>query len=494
VLVADDNASSRQALARALESHGWEVDCAAGGAEALALLRGAQRYDLAFIDSVMPDLDGASVLAFARADRAIAMPRCALLAADPERERLDALAADLRVDAVLAKPFTPAALSEALAEMANGGPSAASPPAAALRGRLAGLRVLVAEDNLLNQEVANYVLQHAGAAVDFAGNGQLALSMLAEGERHYDAVLMDLQMPVMDGFEAAAAIRAMGLDRLPILAMTANAMEDDRRRAMQAGMDGYLSKPIDVDELVAALRRATGRAGPAAGADDDPGDDAAAGAGTALAQAVLPPLPPLPGIDLKAALPRFGGSFASFAAVFRRFATSQGGVPDEVRASLAEGDRTRAGQLVHRLRGVAANLGATGVAACALELEQALRSEDEAALALRLARLQDALALVLDAAHALPAELSTEPPSNIDAAAPAAADEMEQRTLHDALAHLRDLLQNNNMKAMAQFDALRPHLARLAPDALPALAEAVATLRFERAAELLGRLPGKEDA
>jgi PAS domain S-box-containing protein len=488
VLVADDNASSRSALVRALESHGWEVDCAAGGAEALALLRGARRYELAFIDSVMPDLDGASVLAFARADRAIAMPRCALLAADPERERLDALAADLRVDAVLAKPFTPGALGEALAEMANGGPSAASPRAAPLRGRLAGLRVLVAEDNLLNQEVANYVLQHAGAAVDFAGNGQLALSMLAEGERHYDAVLMDLQMPVMDGFEAAAAIRAMGLDRLPILAMTANAMEDDRRRALQAGMDGYLAKPIDVDELVAALRRATGRSG-LAGADDDPVDAAAAGAGTAP-----PPLPPLPGIDLKATLPRFGGSFAGFAAVFRRFASSQGGVPDEVRAALAAGDRTRAGQLVHRLRGVAANLGATGVAGCALELEQALRSEDEAALALRLARLREALAVVLDAAHELPGELSAGLSANLDAAAPDAADEMEQRTLRDALAHLRDLLQNNNMKAMAQFDSLRPHLARLAPDALPALAEAVATLRFEHAAELLGRLLGKEDA
>jgi PAS domain S-box-containing protein len=490
VLVADDNASSRQALARALESQGWEVDCASGGAEALALLRGGQRYGLAFIDSVMPDLDGASVLAFARADRAIVMPRCALLAADPERERLDALAADLRVDAVLAKPFTPGALSEALAEMANGGPPAASPPAAPLGGRLAGLRVLVAEDNLLNQEVANYVLQHAGAAVDFAGNGQLALSMLAEGERHYDAVLMDLQMPVMDGFEAAAAIRAMGQDRLPILAMTANAMEDDRRRALQAGMDGYLAKPIDVDELVAALRRATGRTG-RAGADDELDDDAAAGAGTAPVAAVLPPLP---GIDLKATLPRFGGSFASFAAVFRRFATSQAGTPDEVRAALTGGDRTRAGQLVHRLRGVAANLGATSVAGCALELEQALRSEDEAALALRLARLQDALAVVLDAAHGLPAEPSAELPANVDAAAPAATDEMERRTLHDALAHLLDLLQNNNMKAMAQFDSLRPHLARLAPDALPALAEAVATLRFECAAELLGRLLGKEDA
>jgi PAS domain S-box-containing protein len=481
VLVADDNASSREALARALEGHGWQVDRAAGGAEALSLLRGPRRYDLAFIDSVMPDLDGASVLAFARADGAIALPRCALLAADPERERLDAVAADLRVDAVLGKPFTPGSLAEVLMELADGTRPDLDAPFATLGSSLAGLRVLVVEDNVLNQEVANYVLQHAGASVDFAGNGQLAVSMLADGNHHYDAVLMDLQMPVMDGFAAAGAIRAMGLKALPILAMTANAMEEDRRRALQAGMDGYLAKPIDVDELVTALRRLTGRldAGPM---------DAAAPAASGLPPALLP------GIDLKATLPRFGGSFAGFAAVFKRFESSQGRVVDEVRALLAAGDRIRAGQLIHRLRGVAANLGATEVADHALDLEQALRFDDEAALALRLARLEGALATVLEAARELPID---------EAAAPQetgpAADGMDEPALRDALAHLRDLLQNNNMKAMGAFETLRPALARLAPEAVPPLADAVLTLRFEAAAALVEHMIAtlgvrKEDA
>jgi PAS domain S-box-containing protein len=472
VLVADDNTSSREALARALEGRGWAVDRAATGAETLGLLRGGRRYDLAFIDSAMPDLDGASVLAFARADGGIVMPRCALLAADPERERLDALAADLRVDAVLAKPFTPATLDEALAELADDGLPTRAAPAAPLGGRLAGLRVLVVEDNLLNQEVANYVLLHAGASVDFAGNGQLAVSMLADRSQHYDAVLMDLQMPVMDGFEAAGAIRAMGYGALPILAMTANAMEEDRVRALQAGMDGYLAKPIDVDELVNALRHLTGRL-----AGEPPGPDAAT---------MAAPMPPalLPGIDLRTTLPRFGGSFAGFAAVFRRFEASQGGVIAEVRALLAAGDRVRAGQAIHRLRGVAANLGATELAAQALDLEHALRGEDEAALALRLARLEAALATVLEAARSLPDERPAGPP------APGHAGEViEQPPLRDALAHLRDLLQNNNMKAMAQFEALRPARARLSPEAVQTLADAVATLRFDAAAALVEALP-----
>nr|WP_229416270.1 PAS domain-containing protein [Massilia sp. PDC64] len=479
VLVADDNASSRAALAALLAGRGWHVETAASGADTLALLRTAgptaEPFDIAFIDSVLGDLDGASVIAFARADQAIVMPRCVLLAADPERERLDALAADLRIDAVLAKPFTPGALADVLAEVHSGAPTPAPGRPTALGGRLAGLRVLVVEDNLLNQEVANYVLVHAGASVDFAANGRIAVSMLAENAAQYDAVLMDLQMPVMDGFEATQAIRAMGLDRLPIIAMTANALDEDRRRALAAGMNDYLAKPIDVDELVDMLVRITGR----------PATPPAAGARTALATGLAVPAY-IPGIDLKTTLPRFGGNFASFAALFKRFESSQGGAVADIRALLDAGDRARAGQAAHRLRGVAANLGATEVARQALELEQALRSEDDAALALRLARLDAALSVVLEAARDLPAPEATP--------APDVAPE-DSAILQRELAQLLDLLHNNNMKAMAQFETLRPALARLEPDRVAPLAEAVATLRFEEAARLVRTLlDTKEDA
>jgi PAS domain S-box-containing protein len=479
ILVADDNASSRAALAALLAGHGWHVETAASGAETLALLRAAGPLDVAFIDSVLGDLDGASVIAFARADQAISLPRCALLAADPERERLDALAADLRIGAVLAKPFTPGALADVLAELHSGAPAPAQGRATPLSGRLAGMRVLVVEDNLLNQEVANYVLVHAGASVDFAANGRIAVSMLAESPAHgaaqYDAVLMDLQMPVMDGFEATHAIRAMGLDRLPIIAMTANALDEDRRRALAAGMDDYLAKPIDVDELVDMLVRVTGR----------PGAAPTEGARTALAAGLAVPAY-LPGIDLKATLPRFGGNFASFAALFKRFESSQGGAVADIRALLDAGDRAGAGQAAHRLRGVAANLGATEVAGQALELEQALRSEDAAALALRLARLDAALSVVLEAARDLPAPQAT----------PAAAAAPEDSAiLQRELAQLLDLLHNNNMKAIAQFETLRPALARLEPGQVAPLADAVATLRFEDAAHLVRTLlDTKEDA
>jgi CheY-like chemotaxis protein len=476
VLVADDNASSRTALAGLLTGRGFHVDAAASGADTLALLR-AGAYDLAFIDSGLGDLDGASVIALARADQSIRLPRCVLLAADPERERLDALAADLRVDAILAKPFTPGALADVLADVHSGAPAPAPARPVPLDGRLAGMRVLVVEDNLLNQEVANYVLVHAGASVDFAGNGRIAVSMLAENAAQYDAVLMDLQMPVMDGFEATHAIRALGLGTLPVIAMTANALDEDRRRALAAGMNDYIAKPIDVDELVGTLSRVTGRST----APVDAADRAAS----------VPAR--IPGIDLKATLPRFGGNFASFAALFKRFESSQGGAVADIRTLLDAGDRTGASQAAHRLRGVAGNLGAIEVAQQALELEQALRSEDAAALALRLARLDAALQVVLDAAR----DLAVPPaaPAPVSAAdSPAGAPE-DSATLRQELAHLLDLLQNNNLKAMAQFDTLRPALARLEPFKEAPLADAVATLRFEQAAQLVrALLETKEDA
>jgi CheY-like chemotaxis protein/HPt (histidine-containing phosphotransfer) domain-containing protein len=463
VLVADDNPSALAALADACAAFGWQVDRAASGHDALALLRAGRRYDYAFLDSDMPGLAGASVLAYAHSDQSIVLPRCALAAADPERERLAALAGDLRIDALLPKPFTRRALDEAVAELRNGPLIAPARSTPQLAARLAGMRVLLVEDNLINQEVANYALVYAGAKVDIAENGRVALSMLAESEDAYDAVLMDVQMPVMNGFEATAGIRAMGLACLPVIAMTANAMEEDRNRSFAAGMNAHLSKPIEVDVLVETLLRVTGA-----------GDSVAPAATPAMGPEPLPAN--IPGIDLKATLPRFGGVFANFAAVFRRFESSQGGTLGEVRDALQRGDRQGARQLVHRLRGVAANLGATGVEALALDFEKALRSADDAALALRLSSLDAALQGVFEAARELDA------PGHDEAlAAPAGA-----HAQRDDLIALLVLLQNNNLKAMAQFDALRPGLGgMLDATALATLADAIGTLRFDAAATLV---------
>jgi HPt (histidine-containing phosphotransfer) domain-containing protein len=231
-------------------------------------------------------------------------------------------------------------------------------------------------------------------------------------------------------------------------------------------MDAHLAKPIDVDELIETLARLTGAAFAPGPVPDTP---------------ALPAPASIPGIDLKATLARFGGSFDNFAAVFRRLESSQGTTPDEVRALLKRGDRQGAQQLVHRLRGVAANLGATEVAALALELEQALRSADEAALALRVARLDSALQVVLQAARELDRPQPCAPHPAHDSTVP-----------RDELARLLELLTGNNMKAMSQFESLRPALA---PRHAAELADAVGTLRFDVAARLVRELmKGEEQA
>jgi len=475
VLVADDNASARAALAAACAAFGWRADTAPDGAAALDALRAA-RYDLAFVDSDMPGLDGLPLISAVRAAQAH-VPRFCLLAPDPDTDRYaelaDELSDELGVAAVLGKPFTRASLGTAVDRLLGAGgaphPAAASTP---LAGALRGLRVLVVEDNPINQEVASFILAHAGATFEIAANGRSAVSMLEE-DAAYDVVLMDLQMPVMNGFEATAAIRAAGLD-LPIVAMTANAMDEDRQRSLDAGMQAHRAKPIDVDALVATLSQVTQHT-PTAAAPEP---------------ALPASLPHLPGIDLKSTLPRFAGSVERFCELFIRYAEGQAQTFGELRAHVEAGERGAAGQLAHRLRGVSANLGATDAAEAAHALEHALRDADDGTVRLRLADLARALEAVAGnarelappAAHASARETAKEAAQDLPGMD-------EGATLHDSLARLLHLLENNNMRAIAAEGGLRPALALDAGQpAAAALADAVATLRFDEAARQVADL------
>ena len=475
LLVVDDNVRSCAAIAAQCRAFGWQVATAHSGAEALDKLRAAgpgQAFDFMLLDAAMPGLDGISALTYARADQSITLPRTALMVAEHTREQLATLADDLKLDATLSKPVTRDALVSAIVELHTGRPQAEHDEVQPLAGRLEGIYVLLVEDNQINQEVANCLLLHAGAAVDIACDGQVAVNMLREAPTRYDVVLMDIQMPIMNGYQASEAIRAMGLHDLPIIAMTANVMEDDRAHAINAGMNGHISKPIDVDNMVSALLRVMtgGDIGEAERSDYRRAEPS-----------VAEPLPAtIPGIDLRSTLPRFGGNFASFVSLFKRFERSQGGALAEVRALLltdggdgADG-RDAALALVHRLRGVAANLGATDFASLALQFEHALRSGATADLVARLDVLEVELAKLMVAAR----QLDTPAPP----AAPAARDDMGD--VDAKLADLLKLLQNNNLKALAEFEALRPNLSeRASPEALAALADAVATLAFPGAAQ-----------
>ena len=332
-----------------------------------------------------------------------------------------------------------------------------------LEGRLRGLRVLLVEDDEINRDVARDILRRTGAGIEVAADGYAALEILERQGQRFDAVLMDVQMPGMDGYEATRLIRdRLGLSSLPIVAMTANAMEADRLKSMDAGMIAHVAKPVDVEELIATL---SPYACPAAGAEVTP----------------LPPSKPqilpdtLPGLDLRSGLIRLGGDSGVLVALLAKFNSSQGGVVSEVRRVLADGSGDEAARILHRLRGTAANLGATEIARLASEAEAAVRDRRDRELDGHLAGLEEAMATVIASSGALTATNAATTSRVIDQGTLAAA---EQRLLV--------LLRNRNLKAIAEFNALRPIIeSAKSPQSVQALAAAIDALDFAAAENIL---------
>jgi two-component system, sensor histidine kinase and response regulator len=233
---------------------------------------------------------------------------------------------------------------------------------ALLRGR----RVLLVEDNDLNQQVARELLEDAGLAVDVAGNGQVAVEMAQRAA--YDLVFMDMQMPVMDGLAATRRLRATpGLARLPIVAMTANAMELDRQRCLEAGMDDVVVKPIDPDALWRTLLRWVRQ-------EEAPLARKPQGQSKAAAAPVVAGLPQgVPGLDTVLGLRRMAGKPKLYLAMLRRYVDGQRGVCAQVHEALAIGDIPAAERLAHTAKGVSGTIGAVQVEALAGALELSLK-------------------------------------------------------------------------------------------------------------------------
>jgi two-component system sensor histidine kinase/response regulator len=258
MLVVDDNENARAVLVDMLASMSFNVDAVESGREAVDLIREAmldEPYEVVFLDWQMPDMDGLETAEAIHSIRLPFPPRLIMVTAYGREEVIKgAQAAD--IGEVLIKPVGQAALFDSIMRVfasddrrgeADDGPEAAAQNLDALRG----VKVLLVEDNDLNQEVASEILRDAGLVVDIADNGQIAVDMVKAG--FYDLILMDMQMPVMDGVTATREIRKLGLIDLPIIAMTANAMQADKEKCMDAGMNDHIAKPIDPDSMFSTL-------------------------------------------------------------------------------------------------------------------------------------------------------------------------------------------------------------------------------------------------
>jgi len=261
----DDNSTNRRYIRDMLRQWRMETTCVAGGREALAELgRAAARgepYPIVLLDGEMPTLDGYETARRILGGPAGAETRILMLTSSPRPGQAEECK-KMGVFTVLLKPVKPSGLLDALIRSARDLPAGIRPPAKAgaeEEGR-EGLRILLAEDNQVNRRVVELLLEKNGHSIRSAVDGEEALA--AYGEEIFDVVLMDVQMPVMDGFAATAAIRAREREtgvRVPIIAMTAHAMTGDRERCLAAGMDDYVSKPIQVKDLLAALERSVPR-------------------------------------------------------------------------------------------------------------------------------------------------------------------------------------------------------------------------------------------
>ncbi|MTV36475.1 CHASE domain-containing protein [Duganella radicis] len=260
LLIVDDDSTSADYLCRTIRARGWSCDSASTGEQALTLLRSQTvRYDGVLVDWDMPGMNGLATMQAIRSDSAIArLPVILMISAFGQGKLLHTDGAQA-ADAVLLKPVTSTRLVETLQQAQASAREAAGSPSSADADtggqRLDGVRLLLVEDNPVNQLVASSMLTHAGADIEAVDNGRAAVDRLRTDAHRYDLVLMDVQMPEMDGFEATTRIRAeLGL-HLPVLAMTAGVMESEREQCLACGMNDFIAKPIDVDEMLRVIIR-----------------------------------------------------------------------------------------------------------------------------------------------------------------------------------------------------------------------------------------------
>jgi len=386
VLVVDDHEAVALVLCELLTDLGFAADRVDSGRAAVARVLDADKrgtpYDFLLMDWIMPGMDGLEAIRAIKAVRPQAMPLMLMVTAH-RREELLGRARLEGIEHVLSKPVSPSLLVDAMMQLVGHAPRQATPGEReasnrALQAQLApliGARILLVEDNEINQQIAAEMLRDAGFEVDVAENGQVGVNQVhardADG-RPYDLVLMDMQMPTMDGVSATRLIReTRSADELPIIAMTANATTADRDRCVAAGMNGFISKPVSAEALCRALlatirpRQPSGPSTPAA--------PAAADAAVAPEPALLAALRRVPGLEVDATLASTGINVHFYAGLLRKFVVQQASALDKVAQALQADDPGTAVRLAHTLKGVAAGLGARALEAAASDLEGCLK-------------------------------------------------------------------------------------------------------------------------
>jgi two-component system sensor histidine kinase/response regulator len=474
VLVVDDNEQAREILSNVLRGFSLRADSASSGAEAIQKVASADSHDpyrVVLMDWQMPGMDGLQASREIRRGKGSKDFLKIVMVTAFGREDLQTQTDQVGIDAYLLKPVSPSLLYDTLVEILG----VAEPK----RGRsqpkrertgspdFTDTRILLVEDNEVNQQVATELLESVGAIVRIANDGVEAVKILTEGEGQpsFDVVFMDLQMPDMDGFTATRQIRNQPrLQSVPIIAMTAHALVEERQRCLDAGMNDHVSKPIDPDALFATLTRwAKPRQVPAAKTEARP----------ARAAAVV--IPEIDGVDVREGLARAAGNRRLYRDLLIRFAKDHRDVGAQIAAALESGDPKQAEHIAHTVKGVAGNMSIRKIYSSADQMEKAIRKGDPAVPAL----LTAFRSLLNHQVHVIQQAL---PDVVLHRARSKANQDFDARRAASAAARLRILLEASDSDATEAFsvlsDAAPSTLDKLRLDALGA---AISNFDFESA-------------
>jgi signal transduction histidine kinase/DNA-binding response OmpR family regulator/HAMP domain-containing protein len=422
VLVVDDNADARQSLTEQLQALGLRADPAADARQGMAAVQGADAsdpYDLVLMDWCMPEMDGVEATRLIRQEMVLTHPPRVLMVTAFGADEVHEAGSRAGASAFLDKPVSPSRLWNSLTATLG----AAVQPArlsgvaqSTYTERLAGMCVLLVEDNEINQQIAMELMAAMGVLVALASDGQQALDLLqaAPEPLPWSVVLMDLQMPVMDGIQATRVLRSLARFKdLPIVALTAHSSQQEIARCLDAGMNQHLNKPIDPDALYRCLAQWR-----------------KPGAGESVWR--------IGGIDVTQGLRQCAGNRKLYANLLQKFLLNMADTPVQLRQALDGGDLTLAQRLAHSLKGVAANLGATRCASLGAELETSIsQGAPLSELDTLLVALQQHLAeLRANIGQAIPAEVPDR--------GPAAPDPVQ---LHSVCRSLSKLLRASDVQA-----------------------------------------------
>ncbi len=466
VLVADDNALAREILQDALAAFSFQVDAVPSGSAAIAALLAAQGAGepcrLLLLDWNMPGLNGLETATRIRNHPGLSTQPAILMVSAYDRSSLAEPDHAVPIDGFISKPVSQSALFEAVVRALSGQAGMQGPESTATPSwRFApGSRVLVVEDNAINQEIAVELLRLAGLAAQVAADGEQAVALLERED--FSAVLMDIEMPVMDGFQATQQLRSNPrFNDLPVIAMTAHAMVGDEELFLKVGMNDYISKPITEERLLRVLRRWLP-------------DAPAAPTPAPLPRPPVEGLPTLPGLDSARALRLAAGNRALLDRILRHFFATNADTGQRLEQMLKTRQREAARVLVHTLKGEAGAVAAAGVARAAQSLERAILVDTD--WREPLSELQVQLAEVMQGRS-----LWTPVATTVDEEA------LPRGVLMERLAQQLDA---NHMGARTSFEALRAELAAEAglEQQLRAMERALDQLDFAAARELLAEL------